>query len=415
LRLWTIFIYLYVTREHTFRFTPFFDEVLMKLYSSSMQLNMIKQMERHARQDTSIVSLGQGIPAGRAAPEIHDYVTHKLVECADIDMYSDPLGLPLLRHMIAGNLTRSGMRYNTDEIIVTSGAIEALNAALLTLILDSTNEVILPTPTYSAYERAIHVARGTVVPLPLQETDNWSLDIQKLESLVTEHTAAVLLCNPNNPTGTCYDRATLARICQLAVDHNFVVILDEVYGNMIYGDSPLYTPAREPKWKDNIIRIVSFSKDFNLTGWRIGYLHSSQKLVERIVPTHDTLINCAPVVSQYAAVAALTIADSIISANRTAYTRRRQLMAEYLDSMPAYFSYVMPEGGYFFFPKLLNGSKAQEFCYDLLNKAQVIAIPGPDFGNGGEHHVRLCFGRSINDIHEGMTRIKRYAHRSAAS
>jgi aspartate/methionine/tyrosine aminotransferase len=375
-----------------------------------MQLNMIKQMERYARSDPSIISLGQGIPAEPAAKQIHEAVIRALRQ-PDIDRYSDPLGLLQLRERIVDRLHQAGMVYGTHEVLVTAGAIEGVNATLQTLITPEKTEVILPTPTYSAYERAIACTKGVTVPILLNESTSWELAVADVEAAINDKTAAVLLCNPNNPTGSLYDRRTITALCRLAKQHNFMLIVDEVYGNMVFDNATLYTPCVEPAFRRNVVRVVSFSKDFCLTGWRIGFLHSDETVIRRIAPVHDTLINCAPVISQYAAMAALDIYDEIVEGNRLSYSRRRHIMQSHLDTMSNWFSYTPAEGGYFLFPKLKLTHDAQRFCYDLMSRSQIIAIPGDDFGPGGEGHIRLCFGRSAQDINEGMRRIRTYMER----
>jgi len=342
---------------------------------------MIKQMERYARVDSSIISLGQGIPDAPAAQTIHQEVINALRRSNGIDRYSDPQGLPVLRQRICDKLLQSNMQYAEDEIVVTTGAIEALSATLLTFVTSQKTEVIVPTPTYSAYERAIKCAKGVPVAVQLREEQNWQLDIADVEAAISPKTAAILL------------------------------IIDEVYGNMIFDNEKLYSPCTNQTFKKTIVRIVSFSKDFNLTGWRIGFLHSDQEIVRQIVPIHDTLVNCAPVVSQYAAMAALDIYDTVIRQNHSSYWRRRDIMQRYLERMPDWFESLSPAGGYFLFPRLLRCSDASQFCHDLLRMAGVIAIPGEDFGKGGEGHIRLCFGRSEADIHAGMQKLEQYVRR----
>ncbi|MGB4758742.1 MAG: pyridoxal phosphate-dependent aminotransferase [Candidatus Saccharimonadales bacterium] len=372
-----------------------------------MILNSIKQMERLARGNSSIISLGQGIPAGRSHDHIRERVIEALQTSKDIDRYSDPQGLSELRSKISKSLQEDGMRYGEQEITVTAGAIEALNSVLLTVVSPAKNEVIVPMPTYSAYERAVTLAKGKTIPVRLNEALGWRLDSADMVAVISPKTAAVLLCNPNNPTGMIYDKQLLLELAVLAKQHGFLIILDEVYGNMLYNDAEFYQLCTNDEYRQQVVRIVSFSKDFCLTGWRIGYMHTDASLMQDVVPMHDTLVNCAPVISQYAALAALDIAAEIIAQNRTTYNARRGAMKRYLDALPDALTYKEPEGGYFYFPLLPAGYDAFDYCNHLANKHEVIAIPGDDFGIGGSGHIRLCFGRSTRAIHEGMQKLKR--------
>jgi aminotransferase len=372
-----------------------------------MTLNAIKQMETYARYNPHIVSLSQGIPYQPTDNAIRLAVVEAMLG-NKVDAYSDPQGILLLRSKIAELLLSEDMQYNTDEILVTTGATEGLMATMLSLITLQQNEIIIPTPSYSAYYKIVESAKGKSISLPLNEENSWSLDSSLLEKNITRKTAAILLCNPNNPTGSIYSKEELLTVCTLAKKRNIMVILDEVYGNMLFDNNTLYTPCINDEFKETIIRVVSFSKDFSMTGWRVAFLHSHKNVVQKILPLHDALVNCAPVISQYAACAALENRKRILKINEAIYGENKALMKEYLDGLKKYFSYQLPKGSYFFFPKLLRKQNSIKFCLDLLEKKQVAVVPGSDFGQGGENHIRLCFGREKDDIIKGMERLTRF-------
>ena len=372
-----------------------------------MQLNGIKQLETYARYHPEVVSLSQGISFLNSASSIRSQVILAL-EANNVDKYGDPQGLLLLREKIVEQIKYEGMQYSADEIIVTAGATEALASIFLTCVTAERDEVIIPTPTYSAWFRSVLIARGKPISLPLNEAEQWTLDINKLEKLITNRTAAILLCNPNNPTGSIYSQQILDKLCQLAQEYKIKIVIDEVYKQMIFDDISFYTPAVNPAFKKDIIRVVSFSKDFSLTGWRVGFIHSDRSIIQQILPVHDAIVNCAPVISQYAAVAALENQDEILANNRKIYTRNRSLMQSYLDQLTEYLIYQLPKGSYFFFPRFLNEQNSEKFCLDLLKKEKVAVVPGSDFGAGGENHIRLCFGRDETSIIKGMEGLTRY-------
>lgn len=376
-------------------------------HTESMKLNTIKAVERIARSDDSIVSLGQGIPSLALDGEIRREVV-EAIAAGKVDAYSDPQGLPELREKIAAHTASKGMTYDAEEVIVTAGAIEALNVALNSVLSAERAEVIVPTPVYAAYFQLITAAGGLSVPVRLNEGSGWRLDLERLAEAVTERTAAILLCHPNNPTGSLYDRATLRAICDLALTHGLTVVIDEVYRNMLYTDQEFYTPAVEPKYKSCVIRVMSFSKDFSLTGWRVGYLQADRPRIASMVALHDTLINCTPVVAQYAAMAALDHFDRIIAHNNLLYAANRRIMASAIHELDDYLEYIEPRGGYFFFPKLKRSADSTLVAEQLALKAGVVVVPGEAFGAGGEGHLRLCFGRSEEAVREGMQRIKTY-------
>lgn len=376
-----------------------------------MKLNTIKQVERLAREDAGVISLAQGIPSFPVDAKIRTQIV-RAIASGKTDAYSDPQGLPLLRRKIAQQATRDGMPYGDDEIIVTAGAIEALNVALKSVVGDERDEVIVPTPVYAAYFQLIAAASAKAVAVRLDEARGWALDVAQLEVAVTARTAAIMLCHPNNPTGSLYDKATLEAICDMALARGITVIIDEVYRNMLYTDDAFYTPAMTKKYKPCLIRVMSFSKDFSLTGWRVGYLQADHSRIDSLVALHDSLINCAPVVAQYAAIAALDNFDRIIAENRVAYEANRQAMATALVELHDYLDFSEPAGGYFFFPKIKHVDDSEQTVHELALKAGVVVVPGEAFGPGGEGHFRLCFGRSGHSIEQGMQRMKNYFTRS---
>ena len=336
-----------------------------------MELNTIKKMERYARQDGGVVSLGQGIPALPVHPHIKRQIV-KAVKSGVADQYSDPQGILELRRAIATRLVREGMRYTPEEIIVTAGAIEALGVAVRSIVNEQRKKVIVPTPVYSAYFKLVEVAGGETVEVPLDEENAWGLDVDGIIGAIDDTTAAVLLCNPNNPTGTVYSREDLERICAVAQERGICVIIDEVYRNMIYEHETFYSPATNPRFKDIVIRVMSFSKDFSLTGWRVGYLQASLERIPRLLGIHDTLVNCTPVISQYAALAALDVYDEVVAQNLGHYEKQRQYVVDNIKRLSGVFDFVMPTGAYFLFPRIVSGDPSQQVVLEILEKAGII-------------------------------------------
>jgi aminotransferase len=261
---------------------------------------------------------------------------------------------------------------------------------------------------YAAYFQLVTAAGGRTVPVPLNEAQGWVLDVAKIEQAITDRTTAIMLCHPNNPTGTLYDQATLTAICDIALARGISVIIDEVYRNMLYDTNIFYSPAMTQKYKSCVMRVMSFSKDFSLTGWRVGYLQADSARIASMVALHDSLINCAPVASQYAAIAALDNFDRVIRTNKLLYGANRREMAEALSHLSDYLEFTVPSGGYFFFPRLKQVQDSGVIARKLAMEAGVVVVPGEAFGPGGEGHIRLCFGRGRPVVREGMRRINSY-------
>lgn len=371
-----------------------------------MKLDTIKAMERIARHDTTVISLGQGIPSGTMDAALKQAAINA-VNYGIADSYSDPQGMYELRSAISQSTAAENMIYSPDEILVTSGAIEAINVAIRSVVTEKRSEIIIPTPTYSAYFSVVTQNGGTVVDYQTTPNNNWQIDCDVVKDLINPHTAAVLLCNPNNPTGTVYDKATIHQLAQLAKDSGIVLIIDEVYRHMMHDDTPFYSPAEDTSYKDSIIRIMSFSKDFMMTGWRVGYIQSSVSRIKDMVSIHDTLVNCTPVVSQHVAVAALKHQDRILTANAAIYRARLAQMSTLLATSAPELAVTSPMAGYYLFAKL-PGSLPSRIVAEQLAGVGVIVIPGSAFGSAGEGYVRICFGRSAAAITAGIERMHRY-------
>ena len=363
-------------------------------------------MERFARLDDTIISLGQGIPALETDERIKQRVIEAIVS-GQTDSYSDPQGIIELRRQLAVQLQSQNMNYGAHELCITSGAIEALSVALKSVVTPQQSTVIVPTPVYSAYFKVIENVGATTIEVPLDEKRDWSLSATEVIAAIDKTTAAILLCNPNNPTGTVYSRRDLDIIAAAAKERGITIIVDEVYRNMVY-DGEFYSLATNEEFKETVIRVMSFSKDFSLTGWRIGYLQAAASRMSKLVAIHDTLVNCAPVVSQYAALGALEIYDEVVASNYHHYKKQRDRMSSKLAELDDYLEYTMPAGAYFFFPHLRSGELSNGAALDILNSVGLVTVPGVSFGKGGEHHLRLCFGRDSHSVQAGLARLGRY-------
>ncbi|KKP83123.1 MAG: Aromatic amino acid aminotransferase, partial [Candidatus Moranbacteria bacterium GW2011_GWF1_35_5] len=233
-------------------------------------------------------------------------------------------------------------------------------------------------------------------------------------------TKAIFYCNPNNPTGTIYSKEQLLGLAKLAQEHDLFLISDEVYKDFLFEENQkIFSLAEIPELRKRVIRLFSFSKSYAMTGWRVGYLHSDESIIREILKVHDSLVTCAPVISQYAAMGALEMGDKDLIEMNQEYKKRRDLICNHLDDMAHIFSYVRPESAYFVFPKILldnidyidndhSGSLSWKFALNLLEKTKVAVVPGVAFGPNGEGHIRMSFGRSEEDINKAFGRMKRF-------
>jgi len=391
-------------------------------------------MELRASRIPGAVSLAQGVPSFDT-PDAVKRAAIEAIEKGKTAKYSLAPGTLEFRETIAQHLERENKFFDFEnEIIATAGSIEAITATLLA-ILEPGDEVLIPDPTYTSYQSAIKVARGVPVFVPLDEENGWSFDIEKFESRITSRTKAFLFCNPNNPTGTIFSRNQLHALAQLAIKHNLYILSDEVYKDFVYDDSQgsllpplrpsgtspqagegdtkrLYSLAELRGIRDRLVYIFSFSKAYAMTGWRIAFLATHQELAKKILAVHDALVTCAPVVSQYAAMAALEMAGEDILKFKEYFQKRRDLTCRRLDKLRHIFEYQKPDSAYFVFPRIkekyLKIGGSWEFAIELLEMAKVATVPGVAFGPSGENHIRMCFGRSEEDINLAFDRMERF-------
>lgn len=379
--------------------------------TQKINLSPIKQIELMAAKIPDTISLAQGIPSFDT-PEVIKRATIKALNKGLVAKYSLTYGLPELRETIEEKLAEEGMYYDFEnEIVVTAGSIEAITASLITIIDGKKNEIVLFSPSYTSYAEAVKVAGGKPVFANLDEKNGWSIDFDSLTKKITANTAGILFANPNNPTGTVFSKDDLLKIAELAEKKKLYIITDEVYKDFLYDEyegSALVSLAQLPELRKRVIRVFSLSKAYAMTGWRIGFVHSDEEVIREIVKVHDAMVTCAPVISQYAAMAALDFADKDIEQFRHEYARRRDLTMGHLDDLSEFFSYQKPNGAYFVFPKLLPKRDSWQFAYDLLEKAHVAVVPGAAFGPNGEGHIRISFGRTEKDIDRAFERIKGY-------
>lgn len=379
--------------------------------SDAIELSPIKAIELKAARIPDVVSLAQGIPSFDTPEPIKRYAIEKITEgaCAK---YSLTPGLPQLRELISESLLADGMRYDPDgEIIVTCGSIEAITATLLSSV-EAGDEVIVASPTYASYLPAIRIAGATPRFVPLKEDANFDLDPDAIAKAITRHTRAILLSNPNNPTGTIYSVAEMGRMLALAERHDLLVISDEVYKDFLYTNEPAGNPALFPEHRDRVVRVCSFSKAYGMTGWRVGFLHTTRERATDILKVHDALVTCAPVVSQYAAIAAIELGGPFVEQFRAAFRERRALIIERLDALPEIFDYQKPNASYFAFPRIKDtvplARDSHALAHDILERARVALVPGIAFGPTGESHLRFCYAREAADIDLAFDRLSDY-------
>ena len=324
--------------------------------------------------------------------------------------YSETAGLVSLREEIAAKLKRDNkIDASPADIIVTVGAIEGLAAAVMALI-DPGDEVILPSPTYSTHIRQVVIASGNPVLVPTIESEGYRLDFDAIRKAITPRTKAILYCSPNNPTGTVLSKKEIEILAEIVCENDLMVITDEAYEYFTFDDACHFSIASLPGMASHVISCFTFTKTYAMTGWRIGYLHADSAVIPQIGKAHIPFAICAPVVSQYAALAALQGPQDCVTEYRNHYLVTRNLMCNRLDRIPELFEYHRPEGSYLMFPRIIadGGDDSVRFCKQLLREARVSTTPGIAFGPTGEAHLRLSFCVPEDEIIKAFDRIETY-------
>jgi len=384
---------------------------------AQITVSAIKQMPILAAEVGGCVSLGQGIPSLNTPQFIREAVARELLEAdSKIGKYSMQPGMPELKEEVARDLKRT-RNIDVDphkEIFISCGGMEALAAGMSTII-ERGDEVILPSPTYASHIEQILFAEGVPKFVPLLEESGWRIDIAAIERAINPKTKAIVLCNPINPTGTIFNEEELRAIAALVLKHNLFIITDEAYDFLIYDNLPYFSLLSLPELKNNVIAACSFSKRYCMTGWRVGYMYASERIIKQVLKVHDSFAICAPTISQFAALTALRatngkdgLGDQSVKELCEALWRRRDLVCSRLDKLSDYFSYIKPSGGYYVFPRLKSSETSINYAVRLLKEAKVITIPGAAFGPTGENHIRLSFGAADEELSEAFDRLEKY-------
>ncbi len=385
---------------------------------AQITVSAIKQMPLLASKVEGCVSLGQGIPSFATPPFIRQAVIEGLRKDDTIGKYSLQPGIPELKIEIAKRLQRTkGIPVNPEtDVFVSCGAMEALAVGIATII-ERGDEVLLASPNYASHVEQVLFAEGKPVFVPSIEDRGWSLDIEGFKRAITPKTKAILICCPMNPTGAVFSEQELRAIAQIALDNNLYVIADEAYDFLVYDGFPYFSLASIPDLQHNIIATYSFSKRYCMTGWRVGYMYASERIINQVLKVHDAFAICAPTISQYAALTALKATDgkqgegdTFVQKLMNALDSRRQLICQRLDNLSHIFSYQKPKGAYYIFPKImLEGINSMDMALKLLYEAKVITIPGNGFGPTGEGHIRLSYGGTEEQINRAFDRIDEWA------
>ena len=351
---------------------------------------------------TDAITLGIGEP---------DFVTPWHIRDAGIyslerghTKYTSNAGMLELRREIANYLNRRfSLSYDyTNQVLVTVGGSEAIDLALRCLV-NPGDEVIVPTPSFVCYGRLTEMAGGVPVYVELKAENEFRLTPEELKAAITPRTKVLVLPFPCNPTGGIMERKDLEAIAQVLKDTNIMILSDEIYAELTYGQKHV-SPANLPELYDRTVVVNGFSKSHAMTGWRMGYVCAPQPIVAAMTKLHQFGIMSAPTTSQYAAIEAMRNGDRDIEHMREEYDGRRRYLVENLNRIGLHC--FEPKGAFYVFPCIKSsGLSSDEFCERFLREEKVAVIPGSAFGPGGEGFVRACYAASMKDIAEAVSRL----------
>jgi len=359
-----------------------------------------------------VISLGIGEP---------DFVSPEPVLEAGIESlekgrtsYTSNAGMAELRELIADDYEeRFGLSYDPeDEIIATVGCSEAMQLAMQAL-LDPGDEVLIPEPCFVSYGPSARFAGGNVVHVPTHVENNFQVTAADIEPHITEQSKVLFLGYPNNPTGAVLRRETLREIAQLVVDHDLMVVSDEIYDQLIYGTAHERGHVCVPTvdgLRERTVLIGGFSKNYAMTGWRIGFACAPKPILQAMHKVHQYMIMSAPTMAQEGAIAALRDGREDLEEMRQSYDERRRTIVQGLNDagLPTF----EPEGAFYCFPDIrATGLSSEEFAQTLLEEEKVACVPGPAFGPSGEGYVRCSYATGLSDIKEALARIDRFVAR----
>lgn len=383
---------------------PFLSKVAQQIEgrSSFKVLDKVKKLERAGE---NIIHFEIGDP---------DFNTpNHIIEAAYSSMkngethYTSYMGLYDLREAAAETTLRSrGFKPEIEQILVTPGANIIIYLAIKCLV-NPGEEVIIPNPCFPTYFSAAKLCEAIPVGVPLLEKNGFRMNPEDIKKAITEKTRLIIINSPNNPTGSVMTPQEINETYKIAEKNGIYLLSDEVYSRMMYGETQFYSPSFNDKCKHTTIITNGFSKAFAMTGWRLGVAMGPKEIIEKMGLLVQTLCSCVPPFVQRGGIAAIK-GDQSENLNMVkTYKERRDLLVEELNKIPG-ISCLKPEGAFYIFCNITKtGMTSEEFADFMLEKAKVALLSGTSFGECGEGYVRLAYANSVENIKEGLRRIKK--------
>ena len=377
-----------------------------KFLSTSVQAikpSGIRKFFDVARQVEGVISLGVGEPDFDTPWNIREAAIYAIE--SGKTTYSENAGLLELREEICKYQKRHyNLTYNPNkEVLVSVGGSEGIDNCFRAL-LNHGDEVIIPNPSYVAYEPAVTLCGGVCKYIDLKSEHEFKITKEMLLAAISDKTKVLLLNYPSNPTGGTMSQEDYAELVPIIKEHELIVISDEIYSDLIYEETHISLASFE-EIKQQVLIINGCSKAFAMTGWRLGYVLGDATLIAAITKIHQYTIMCAPIISQYAAIEGMKNTDHEVSKMRDAYKARRNYIVDGFNKLGL--TTHLPKGAFYIFPDIRStGLTSEMFCEALLSDQKVACVPGTAFGSSGEGFIRVSYAYSIEEIKVALQRIK---------
>ncbi|MDU6031637.1 MAG: pyridoxal phosphate-dependent aminotransferase [Peptoniphilus harei] len=339
-------------------------------------------------------------------PKLIKDATIKSIENGDV-FYTSNYGIMPLREAVAEKLrNENNLDYTAKEVLITAGATESIYDSY-SLILEEGDEILLPNPCWPNYVNAAHIMGAVPVRYSLAEENDFQIDFDELVGLVTEKTKAIVIINPSNPIGSMFTLETLEKLADFAKKKDILVISDEIYEKIIYGNKKHISIASLDGMKERTITINGFSKTYSMTGFRLAYVAAPEEFIRVLNIIHQHNTSCATSFVQHGGITALKEGGDASEEMVKEYKRRRDYIVEKVNSIEG-LSLNAPDGAFYAFINIKGlGVSSEEFCNYLLDEECVAIVPGTVFGSAGEGFVRFSYASSYEDIVEGLNRMEK--------
>ncbi len=386
----------------------------MKMRTGRIMPPPISKLNEAARQfigSARFINLGQGMP-GHIPPQTSLDSLADMLSHPTIHRYTSDPGLIELREELSLFLRRmfNIIADPLTEVIITAGGNNAFSGVALTLLGPGDN-IVMPSPFYFNFAMAAQLCGAEVRTTPVDE--RFQPVPERIIDAIDENTRAVLLVTPNNPTGAVYERSIIDTIVDTCIDHDIALISDETYAQMVFDHKQHYSPRSRKDARDNVITIGSFSKNFGMSGWRIGYVIGPEDFMDELLKIQDSFVICAPTASQILALDILKNSMDHVQLEIERISHLRELAYVRIKEIDALETF-RTAGTFYIFPRVKDCEDSNTLVLDLLISTEILVLPGRIFGEQGEGHIRISFGPLTPDaVDEAFDRLKRFFdHRS---